>query len=157
MQKRIIADDPSTAKTAASDWLDLETLAEVEVSSENPDYPIEAALLPGLSQGWQAGLPGKQTIRLLFKQPQNIKSLRLEFSETSACRTQEYALRLSQDNNASFHDIVRQRWNFSPDGSTAELETHCLDVSGVTAIELNINPDLNEQSVFATLKQLRIS
>ena len=44
----------------------MEGLAEVEITSEDADHPIESALLPGRASGWRAAGPGKQTIRLLF-------------------------------------------------------------------------------------------
>lgn len=69
MRKRIIAPREQETAVAEDDWLDLESLAEVEVSSEHIAHPIEAALLPGRGSGWRASAPGKQTIRLLFTRP----------------------------------------------------------------------------------------
>ena len=50
-------------------------------------------------------------------------------------RTQEFTLRYSRDNGQSFHEIVRQQWNFSPHGSTTELEEYQVDLSEVTTLE----------------------
>ena len=66
MRKRIIADVQQKATSTTDDWLNIEDLADVEITSENIDYPIEFALLPGRSTGWRAATPGKQTIRLVF-------------------------------------------------------------------------------------------
>src|SRR3954466_13312516 len=73
-------------------WLDIETLAEVEMTSEQLDYPVEAALLPGHATGWRAMEPGKQTIRLCFARPQHLRRIWLSFVETGVERSQEYVL-----------------------------------------------------------------
>jgi len=144
-------------KSSTSSWLDLEALADVEISSEDSDYPIEAALLPNRGHGWRAGKPGTQTIRLLFKQPQNLHKIQLGFLESAVTRTQEYVLRWSIDHGQTFQEIVRQQWNFSPDGSTIETEEHALALADVTVLELMITPDINSQAVFASLEKLRIA
>lgn len=155
MQKRIIANPPLLESSAAG-WLDLEKLADVEISSEQPGYPIEAALLPELDQGWRADKPGEQTIRLIFKQPQRIQHIKLCFTEATTSRTQEYVLLASCDNGASYIEIVRQQWNFSPEGSNQELEEHLVDLAEVTTIELRIIPDISGKPALATLDWLRV-
>ena len=69
MRKRII---PSTAEGSppSGDWLDLEDLVQVEITSEDPAHPIESALLPGNASGWRAATAGRQIIRVCFDQPQ---------------------------------------------------------------------------------------
>ena len=59
-------------------WKDL---AEVEITSEDAAHPIESALLPGSTSGWRAAEPGKQTIRLLFANPQRLRRIWLNFEE----------------------------------------------------------------------------
>ena len=157
MRKRIISDPLHTKDTLHPHWLDLGELAEVEITSEDPDYPIEAALLPNMNQGWRAADPGNQTIRLLFMQPQHIHQIQLNFQEPAVNRTQEYVLRWSKDNGQSFIEIARQQWNFSPDGSTTELEDHAVELDGVTVIQLTITPDINDQTRFASLAKLRVA
>ncbi|MBS4051379.1 MAG: carbohydrate-binding protein [Methylomonas sp.] len=156
MEKRVSGDIQAATTAKAENWLDLDTLASVEVSSENPDRPIEAALLPGFKQGWQAGEPGEQTIRLLFGQAHYIRCVQLEFLEAAVSRTQEYVLRMSQDSGATFREIVRQQWNFSPDGSTAESAMHFVDMAGVTTLELKITPDIGNPLAVATLEKMRV-
>ena len=97
----------------------MEGLAEVEVTSEDDAHPIESALLPGRASGWRAAGPGKQTIRLLFNHPQRLRRIWINFLEPGTERTQEYVLRWSPDSGQSFREIVRQQWNFSPQGTTA--------------------------------------
>jgi len=157
MRKRIIA--PLEQKTASSedDWLDLESLAEVEVTSEDAARPIEAALLPGQGSGWRAAVPGKQTIRLLFAHPQRLKRICLSYDEPVTQRTQEYVLRWSADGGRSYRDIARQQWNFSPQGAISETEDHRVDLPAVTALELSIVPDISGGNARASLARLRVA
>ena len=66
MRKRIIASAQQETATPDLEWLDMEALAEVEITSEDADHPIESALLPGRPSGWRAAGPGVQKIRILF-------------------------------------------------------------------------------------------
>jgi hypothetical protein len=156
MKKRIIA-DISANESPATTWLNLEALADVEITSESSEHPIEGALLSGTGRGWRAAKPGIQTIRLLFKKPQDINRVHLIFLEAAIKRTQEYVLRGSRDEGQTWNEIVRQQWNFSPDGSTRETEEHLLALPGVTALELIITPDISGQRAFASLEKLRIA
>jgi hypothetical protein len=157
MKKRIITDIMPSNEELNSRWLDLEALADVEVTSEARGYPIEGALLPNQALGWKASSPGKQTIRLLFNQAQTIRHIHLSFLETDLVRTQEYALRQSHDNGLTFEEIVRQQWNFSPDGSNKQVEDYMEVLSSVSVLELIITPDINNENVFASLEELRVA
>lgn len=157
MRKRVITDAPQAAAPASGEWLKLEDLAEVEISSEDAAHPIESALVPGSGAGWRAAVPGRQTIRLLFPQPQTLRRIWLSFVETSAQRTQEYVLRYSSDGGQSFREIVRQQWNFSPEGASSETEDHRVELAGVSVLELIITPDIGNQGAFACLAQLRVA
>ena len=157
MRKRII--NPSEEEAASPDqgWLNVEGIAEVEVSSEDAAHPIESALLLGRASGWRAAGPGKQTIRLLFSQPQPLRRIRLNFAEPRAERTQEYVLRWSADGGQSFREIVRQQWNFNPQGAPSETEVHHVELPAVTVLELTIIPDTSGGNAVASLAQLRLA
>lgn len=157
MRKRIIT--PVQQETSSPDhhWLNLEAIAEVEITSEDAAYPIESALLPDQTSGWRAAGPGKQTVRLLFAQPQKIEKIWLSFIETEIERTQEYVLRWSPDGGKSFEEIVRQQWNFNPQGSTTETEEYQLNLAAVTVLELIITPDISKGDARASLAQLRVA
>ena len=156
MRKRLIEEE-NRQNTAPADWLRLEELAEVEISSEDARHPIESALLAEAGSGWRAAVPGQQTIRLLFAQPQQLRRIRVRFVETAVQRTQEYLLRWSGDAGQSFREIVRQQWNFSPEGSVTQTEEHRVDLSGVTVLELIITPDIGNEHALASLAELRIA
>jgi len=157
MRKRIV--DPTQPSTVPSEqgWLNIEQIAEVEITSEDAAHPIESALLPGNTQGWRASTPGEQTIRLLFAQPQRLRRIWLDFEETGIERTQEYVLRWSGDVGKSFREIVRQQWNFSPQGATRETQEHCVELSAVTVLELSIVPDISGGAALASLARLRLA
>jgi hypothetical protein len=157
MRKRIILPDQRELSTPGDDWLNLERLAEMELTSEDVAYPIESALLPGGGSGWRAAGPGEQMIRLLFDEPQRLRRIWLQFVEPVAERTQEYVLRWSPDGGQSYREIVRQQWNFSPQGATSETEDHRVDLSGVTALELRIVPDIRGGPARASLAHLRLA
>ena len=75
MRKRPIAPATESARNRRESWLDVERAAVVEVTSEDPDYPIELALVSEGSRGWRAAAAGTQTIRLVFDQPQKVSVL----------------------------------------------------------------------------------
>jgi hypothetical protein len=139
------------------DWLDVERAALVEVTSEDNDHPVESAFVSGDALGWRAAVPGTQTIRLIFDQPQKLRAILLVFEENDIPRTQEFVLRWSPDGGSSFREIVRQQWNFSPGVATREVEEYQLDLSGVTVLELMINPHIGGGVARASLKSLRLS
>ena len=156
MKKRIIP-VPHQTFVPDPDWRVVEGLVDVEITSEDPEHPIESALLPGRGPGWRAACSGVQTIRLLFPHPQRLHRIRLSFVEPRAERTQEYVLRWSADSGRSFQDIVRQQWNFSPNGATTETEDHHINLSEVTTLELTIAPDIAGGNAVASLAQLRVA
>jgi len=157
MRKRLIDGLPQAVLEPNRNWLNVEELAEVELTSEDAAHPVESALLPAGSPGWRAAVSGKQTIRLLFANPQSIRRIYLSFQEPAVERTQEYVLRWSPDRGQSFQEIVRQQWNFSPSGATSETESYEVELAGVTILELNINPDIGNSNAVASLEQWRIA
>lgn len=157
MRKRILGLEPQERSTSDLHWIDLNALAQVEVTSEDAAYPIESGLLPGVESGWRAAQPGPQTVRLMFDQPLTIKRMRLEFHEENVERTQQFVLRWSSDGGKSYREIVRQQYNFSPPGTTSESEDYPVDLDGVTTIELNIVPDISGGPARASLAQLRLA
>ena len=156
MRKKIIG-HVQEGTEPTGDWLNVDELAEVEITSEDAAHPIESALLPGRTTGWRAAGPGKQTIRLLFASPQRLRRIWLNFVETRINRTQEYVLRWSPDGGQPFREIVRQQWNFSPEGATRQTEDHHVDLPAVTVLELSITPDTSGGNALASLEKLRLA
>jgi len=68
MRKRIIHQGAQGISPAdGQDWLDVERLVQVELTSEDAEHPIESALIVNRGAGWRAQQPGEQTIRLIVK------------------------------------------------------------------------------------------
>jgi len=139
------------------EWLDLEDVALVEVTSENPNFPIESALAEGEGPGWRAAEKGKQIIRIVFDTPRTLRRIKLEFSETEIERTQEFTLRWSAEAGGRFMEIVRQQWTFSPQGSTSEIEDYKVELENLRILELTLRPDLTSNYAFATLTRCRVA
>jgi hypothetical protein len=157
MRKRLVTPTPESIRIGGEGWLDIERTAVVEVTSEDKDCPVESALVSEDARGWRAAAPGTQTIRLVFDQPQRLRCISLVFEENETARTQEFVLRWSPDCGSSFKDIVRQQWNFSPPESMREEEEYQAQLSGVTVLELVINPNISGGPARASLKNLRLS
>ena len=109
MRKRTIDQSYVNTSTAGQNWLDLERLARVEVTSEDAAHPVESALISGTGSGWRAARAGEQTIRLIFDEPVRLRRIRLLFQEEEVARTQEFVLRWSGGGGASYREIVRQQ------------------------------------------------
>jgi hypothetical protein len=90
MRKRQMTPIPLDLLSRNEGWLDLDREAVVEVTSEQKDYPVESALVSGEMQGWRAADSGRQTIRLVFDEPQRLTRISLVFEETETQRTQEF-------------------------------------------------------------------
>jgi len=154
MRKRIITRDTRDVAPPDQNWLDLENLAEAELTSEDASHPIESALRPGEGPGWRASESGQQTVRLLFDKPLRVRRIRLVFQEDEQARTHEFVLRWSSDGGQSYRDIVRQRYNFSSPHNTLEIEDYAVDLVGLTALELSIVPDISGGPARASVAQL---
>ena len=156
MRKQIISQPQRESRPANINWLHLESLARVEVTSEDAAHPIESALLTVGATGWRAESPGEQTVRLLFEAPQKLRRIRLLFREEKESRTQEFVLRWSATTENSWCDVVRQQYHFSPSGATEEIEDYKVELEDVAALELTIIPNLSGGS-YASLAQLRLA
>ncbi len=157
MRKRLITAAPRDSPRREQDWLDLSSVATVEVTSETKDRPVEYALLLTETRGWRAARSGTQIIRLLFDRPLKVKRISLIFEETENTRTQEFVLRWSSDFGRSFREIIRQQWNFSPPGTVREVEDYAVDLLDVTVMELEIVPDRSGGEAHASLDSLRLA
>jgi hypothetical protein len=157
MRKRIVNQASQASLVSDQNWLDLERLARVEITSEDAAHPIESALIPGARDGWRAAQPGEQTLRLLFDEPLRLRRVYLVFCEDELERTQEFVLRWSPDEGRTYLEILRQQYNFSPLDTTREAEDYAVNLDGVTALELRVVPDVNGGEARASLARLRLA
>src|SRR5215471_7821372 len=156
MRKRIVG--PHHAQQGGQSdkgWLDLAQIATAEVTSEDPNHPIERAFGSNDGPGWRASEGGEQQIRIIFDKPVSIHRIELRFHEGDCERTQEFILRSSESGGSST-EIVRQQWNFSPTGSTTEIEHYVVDLDAVSVLELAIRPDLRRPEAVASLASMRL-
>jgi len=159
MRKRIIdqADKAQQPRPEAG-WLDLERIAEVEITSEDPSFPIESALaLEAEGQGWRAAEPGEQIVRIVFDAPTAVHRISLQFVETQTARTQEFVLRWAAKRKEPFREIVRQQWTFSPNGSTREIEDYQVNLADLGVLELAIKPEISGGNARASLAAWRVA
>lgn len=156
MRKTVIACPPKRANFPETDlWLDLATLADVELTSDHPTHPFETCLsLDG--SGWRASIPGPQVIRLTFHKPQRIRRIHLEFSEAAIPRDQEFAV-IAHFSEGKSSEVVRQQWIFSPNGSTSEVEDYIVDLRDVTALEFQIDPGRHDKQCLASVDFLALA
>ena len=158
MRKRIVGPHHAQQEGQSDKgWLDLEQIATVEVTSEDPSFPIEYAFGSNEGPGWRASQGGEQQIRIIFDKPVSVHRTELRFHETDCERTQEFILRWSSESGGSSTEIVRQQWNFSPPGAIREVEEYQVDLSNVTVLELLIKPNIGGGLARASLKNLRLS
>ena len=158
MRKRIVSSSRTTAEPRpGSQWLDLGQLATVEVTSEDPDFPIESVFSAEGGPGWRASQKGEQQIRLIFDQALALHRIQLHFVEPTRDRLQEFTVRWSAAEGGQPKEIVRQQWNFSPAGSTSEIEDYEVNLDGVSSLELEIKPDLTHNNALATLAAWRVA
>jgi hypothetical protein len=137
---------------------DIAALATVSVTSEDPDHPIDNAFDdqrgPDGSR-WIAEQPGEQTVIVAFDTPQTLHRLFLEINEPDVSRTQELTVSVSGDAGATYRELVRQEFNFSPPGTTRELEEWAI-AERVSHLRLVIKPDKGGGLSRATLTVLAL-
>ena len=157
MRKTAITRDTQGVIPADEKWLELESLAQAELTSEDASHPIESALKSEEGSGWRASESGRQTIRLLFDKPLRIRRIHLVFQEEERQRTQEFLLRWSCDTGRSYLEILRQQYNLGPPGNTCEIEDFEVDLPGLTVLELSITPDIGGGDARASIARLRLA
>ncbi len=157
MRKQITGqgNDPSKHPKEPGTWLNLESLAQVEVTSEASGYPVENALTSAPGNGWKAAGPQAATIALRFDAPQKITRTMLHFAEPEHERSQEWAISAAYA-DGSHRELLRQGWNFSPSGSTEQREDYSIDTQPVVLLTLWIDPDRGRDRYPATLLAWRL-
>jgi uncharacterized protein (DUF736 family) len=159
MRKRIVGSSSvirGEAADLADKWLELEQMATVEVTSEDPHFPVEAVFKSDKGIGWRASQDGEQQLRIIFDEPTTLHRMQLHFVEPEAERTQEFIIRWSSAQGGPTREVVRQQWTFSPAGSTSEVEHYDIDLERVAVLELSIRPKLNNGTGRATLVSWRV-
>jgi hypothetical protein len=137
--------------------LDVESLARIETTAKDLEYPIESVLTSDRKLGWRAAGTGEQIIRLLLNVPLTLKRIRLAIDEAENGCTQEFILCWSPEDGQSYGDIVRQQYTFNPPFTSREVEDFNVDLGGVSALELKILPNISGGSTHASLTRLPLA
>ncbi len=153
MRKNIINEVDKEQTSTETAWLDIEKMASVEMTSETPDHPIENAFSPDNNSYWCAGQAGRQVIRLIFDEPQNLKRILVEFREKHSCRTQEFVLRWQEKGATEMRELLRQQYNFNPSTASCEKEELDVQLTNAMMVELEIIPDISGGNLCASLSQ----
>ncbi len=163
LRKQIIKPHPVT-RDANTGEIEIAAVATVLVTSESPEHPIDHIFDDDRGQSgtrWIAGELGEQTVILAFDAPQTIDQILLEVEEPEVPRTQELQLSLSCDalvlsflGGMEYRELLRQEFNFSPDGTTFERVKWTASAQGVTHLRLVIKPDKGGKPCRATLTSL---
>lgn len=133
-----------------SDWLDLDAVAHVTITARGERLPRAHKL-------WSANCPGEQLIEVRFRQPTDVRRLRVVATEAEQSRTQEMTVWASLHRGERHREVLRQQFNFSPDGATEEVEEYALTLDGVSAIQLRIVPSIDGTPATARVSELRVS
>jgi hypothetical protein len=158
MRKRIVRQSRVSGRPKTGQgWLDLEEIATIEVTSEEPNFPIESVFNSEDGVGWRASQKGLQQIRIIFDQPITLRRIQLHFLEPELERTQEFSVRWASAEGGPPKEIIRQQWNFSPAGSTREVEDYEVSLDSVAVLELAITPDLTRREAPASLAKWRVA
>src|SRR5713101_7847701 len=156
MRKKLINSDPMRLHSQ-EEWLDLEEIARVEVTSEDPNFPIEAALAEEKDRAGERPKRVSRSSASSLITRERCVGLDSSFQKQEIERTQEFTLRWSDEAAGPFREIVRQQWNFSPQCSTSEVEDYQVQLEKVSAVEMTLKPDLTPDTAFATLAACRVS
>ena len=161
MRKSIVSPAAAPGSPIHEAWRDIVRIPRVEMTSEDEAIPIDQALGKIASTGWRAAAPGPQVIRLHFDEPLTIRRIQVHFVEPATERSQEIAIFVNDGSAPTLREVARQQWNFSPAGATEEIEDYPVSLTGITVLELRIDPDRShdpaQSQSYATLASLKIA
>ena len=78
-------------------------------------------------------------------------------SKVDVERTQQFTLQWSKDKTDALRPLFQQQWNFSPSGSTSQIEDYEVELDGVWMLQLVIDPDISRGPAVATLESWRLA
>ena len=126
------------------EWLDLDAVAEVTIVSGG-------RRMPRVSGIWSTDAPGEQIIEIRFHEPTYVSHLRVMSSEIKQERTQEITVWASLNRGEQHRELLRQQFNFSPNGATEEIEEYAARLEDVSAIQLRVVPSTDGRRAVARI------
>jgi hypothetical protein len=141
----------SSAPGEAADdrWLDLDELADVTII-------VDGERVARSPHGWAADCPGEQMIEIRFRHSTSVSRLRVVSWEVEQSRTQEMTIWACLRRGERHREVVRQRFNFSPGGATAQVEEYALHLTDVSALQVRIVPCIDGRRAVARVSELRV-
>jgi len=77
----VFREDNATPDRQRTEWIALDDVVHFEVTSEDPNHPIEGSLCQGDDRRWRALDAGSKSIRIRFDRPRRVHRVRLHFVE----------------------------------------------------------------------------
>lgn len=114
---RAVASGIGRSETMDAQWLDLDVVADVAIVAGGR----RVTRAPGM---WSADSPGEQMIEIRFHKRTPVRRLRVVSSEVKESRTQEMTIWVSLRGGERHREVLRQQFNFSPNGATEEVEEY---------------------------------
>ena len=131
-------------------WLELDSVADVTIVAGGR----RAARAP---RCWSADIAGEQTIEIRFHQPTPVHRLRVVSSEVEQARTQAMTIWASSHRGERHREVLRQQFNFSPNGATEEVEEYALQLEDVSTLQLRIVPSIDGRHSVARVTELCVA
>jgi hypothetical protein len=147
LRKLLIADPivEHSTRLALTTELDLRACAELRISSEHPDHPIEHLFDGSAGEGasrWIAGRADKPgTILLVFDDPTDIAQCAFEAEERELARTQQVIAEYLVATGDTYRQCFIQEFNFSPRGATYQRELIELNLRAVRRLRFTVLAD----------------
>ena len=132
------------------EWLDLDAVADVIITARGERLSRARSM-------WSADCPGEQMIEIRFHHPMVVRRLRVVATEPEASRTQEMTVWACLHCGERHREVLRQQFNFSPDGATEEIEDYVFEFDDVSALQLRIVPSVEGRPATAHVRELRVA
>jgi hypothetical protein len=130
---------------ALTSELDLRACAEVRISSEHPDHPVDNLFDGSAGEGasrWVAARRDKAgMVLLVFDEPVDLSHCAFEAEERELVRTQQVIAEYLVASGDTYRQCFIQEFNFSPDGATYQRELIELNLRAVRRLRLTVLAD----------------
>jgi hypothetical protein len=144
------SESAAVSNPSGLEWLDLDAVADVTVTARGERLARARSM-------WSADCPGEQMIEVRFHHPIDLRRVRVIAVEREQARTQEMTIWVSFHRGECHREVVRQQFNFSPNGAIEEVEDYNVQLDDVSSIHLRIVPSIDGRSAVARVSELRVA
>jgi|SRR5689334_4745345 hypothetical protein len=96
-------------------------------------------------------------IDVRFHQPTTVRRLRVITTEAEQSRTQEMTIWVSLHRGERHQEVLRQQFNFSPDGATEQVEEYALELDDVSSVQVKIVPSIDGRPATAHVSEVHVA